>query len=225
MLDFHTHLLPGMDDGSRSTEESRTLLKELESLGFDRLALTPHFYPHMETCTDFLRRRNLLYMEFCENNPEKKLYSGCECYLHEYIFHAEDISELCFAGTRLLLTELVYDADGGEYMLLLVRKLINTYNVIPVLSHIERYPYIMKNEKFFEEFLSMGCLAQVNLMSFSDFFRKNRLAKYFEKDYIHFIGTDTHRLPFDRKIYAKADKFLTAHFGNWREAFNNAIYL
>ena len=136
MLDFHTHLLPGVDDGSRSIEESRRLLKELEALGFDRLALTPHFYPYKETCAGFVRRRDEAYGVFCGENPEKKLYIGCECYLHEYLFHAEDISALCFAGTRFLLTELVYNADGGEYMLSLVRRLKDTYNVIPVLAHI-----------------------------------------------------------------------------------------
>lgn len=221
MLDFHTHLLPAVDDGSRTPAESSELMTALNDLGFDGVVLTPHFYPYKEAMHDFVKRRDEAFSAFEKTGSEKMtLYTGCECFLHEYLFHAEDISPLCLAGTPYLMIELSYRREDGENMLKMTDKLVSAYNVTPVLAHIERYPYIMKDERFLLKFIELGCLAQTNLKSFSDFFLKKKLADYLNKGYINFLGTDTHRLPFDFKAHTKAAEYLAKCFGpEWRDEF------
>lgn len=221
MLDFHTHLLPAVDDGSRTADESLELMTALNELGFDSAILTPHFYPYKEPLTDFVRRRDEAFAAFEKTGTQKMtLCTGCECFMHEYLFHSEDITPLCIAGTPYLLIELSYRREDGENMLKLTDKLVSTYNVTPVLAHIERYPYIMKDERFLLNFMSLGCLAQTNLKSFSEFFLRKKLADYLNKGYITFLGTDTHRLPFNVKAHTKAVEYLEKSFGpEWRDEF------
>lgn len=221
MLDFHTHLLPAVDDGSRTPEESLELIAALDEFGFDSMVMTPHFYPYKEPMSEFLRRRDEAFSNFEKQVGGKTaLYVGCECFMHDYIFNTEDITPLCLQGTQYLLTELSYRAEDGENMLKLIEKLVLAHNVTPVLAHVERYPYIMRDERFFRRFIEIGCLAQVNLQSFSRFFLKKRLADYLNKGYINFLGTDTHRKPFDVDIHEKAVGYLEKCFGaDWREEF------
>lgn len=220
MLDFHTHLIWSLDDGSRSADETAQLFEKLEETGFDSAVLSPHFYSHKDTVEDFAAERNAAFEEFKKEFPDKKVYLGAECYLHEYLFSAQDITSLCIEGTRYLLTELSYRKEDCAKMLGLVSRLAPTYNVVPVLAHMERYPYILNDEKMLLKFMDTGCFMQVNLKSFGDFFLRAKLLKYVQKGYIHFIGTDTHRLPFDDKTTLKAISFLEKHLGeDWRDMF------
>ena len=179
MTDFHTHILPDVDDGSRNLAESVRLLHELEGRGFKSVVLTPHFYPQKETSEQMLEKRDGAFVLLKEKDDTGlELYTGCECYLHEYIFHAEDIRPFCIGNTNYLLTELSYRADAGEKMLEMIQKLITKYEIIPVLAHVERYPYIMNNKKMMERFIESGCIGQTNLVSFCNIFVRGKLVKY-----------------------------------------------
>ncbi len=220
MLDFHTHLIWSLDDGSRSADETAQLFEKLEETGFDSAVLSPHFYPDSESPEDFCEERDRAFEKFKKQFPDKKVYLGAECYLHEYLFSAQNITPLCIEGTRYLLSELSYRKQDGMTMLELAARTASTYNVIPVLAHIERYPYVLNDEKMLLRFRDIGCLMQVNLASFGELFVRTRLLKYLQKGYIHFLGTDTHRLPFDDKTTLKAISFLEKNLGeDWRDMF------
>ena len=224
MFDIHTHIMPHIDDGSNNIEESRMLVFTLREFGFDKVAFTPHFYPHRETVENFLLRRADAMEKISKSFPEKDYPVGCECYLHPNLFHADDISGLCYSGTRVLLTELSYDKQDGDEMLSLVRRLRDTYNVTPILAHIERYPYITKDEKVMMEFLDLGCYAQINLKTLTAFFERKRLVDYVEKGYVRYLGTDSHHTPFDADAACKAMKYLEKRLGkNWQDFFADKL--
>lgn len=214
MTDLHTHILPDVDDGSRNISDSVKYLHSLERLGFRDVVLTPHFYPHREISERMLERRDAAFTLLKEKDDSGiNLHIGSECYMHEYIFHAQDLKPFCIDGGKYLLTELSYDAASGKRMLDMINKLMAKYEVIPILAHIERYPYIMKSEKMLDAFLETGCLCQTNAEVLLSPFKRGRVLKYLEKGYIHFLGTDTHRDVLTEKQFNKVKDVIKKHLG------------
>ncbi|MBR5306150.1 MAG: capsular polysaccharide biosynthesis protein, partial [Oscillospiraceae bacterium] len=74
VVDFHTHILPAIDDGSSSVEESIALLKEEKEQGIDVVVVTPHFYPQNDRPERFLQRRKAAFEQLMEKiSPDDKL--------------------------------------------------------------------------------------------------------------------------------------------------------
>ena len=197
MVDFHTHILPGIDDGAKTPEESAFLLETMQDLGANQVVLSPHFYPGKETIDKFTQKRsescNLLADTLQKSGKEfPKLHLGCEVYLEPIIFNNDDLTPLTLdLGGRFILTELLYDNDLTSVTLSMIRQLIYSYNLIPILAHIDRYPFLMK-EKNLVELLDMGCIAQINISSLTKFFHRKKLLNYLKKGYIGVIGSDIH---------------------------------
>jgi protein-tyrosine phosphatase len=137
-----------------------------------------------------------------------------ETYLNEFIFNYDDISSLCLNGGKYLLTELPYNIDMTTSIYNNVQRLINNFNVIPVLAHIDRYPFLMKDQENLIELLNMGCLCQMNILSLCNFSIRKKLLDYIKKGYIHFLGTDFHKPPFDNVAFNKALKILSKKIGD-----------
>ena len=91
-VDLHSHLLYGMDDGSRSAAESSKLLKALKEIGVQRLALTPHFYTYEQPMEAFLKKREERFEAFSQlpEASEFQLTLGAEVYLTRELFNYED---------------------------------------------------------------------------------------------------------------------------------------
>lgn len=110
MIDFHTHILPGMDDGSKSVEESIWLLQEETRQGVDTVMLTPHYYADENSPVDFLRRRYAAWKRlseaWCREFPKVRL--GAEVQYFEGICGIEDIRHLRIVGTNFLLLEMPF---------------------------------------------------------------------------------------------------------------------
>lgn len=188
MIDFHSHILPNMDDGSINLETSIKLLECLEKQGIDTLCLTSHFYPFEEDIDKFLQRRNLSYKTLKENYKGSiKLLLGAEVYYYRGISNSEDIDKLCLEGTDYLLVELPW---GSKIEFTELYSLNNKLSV--VLAHIERYRDIYSIKEF-KELSNRGIGLQVNTEVFnsSDF---KLIKDLFEEGCINFIGSDTHNL-------------------------------
>ena len=145
--DVHSHVLYGIDDGARDATETRSLLKHLSLGGTTHLALTPHYYPYRRSVASFLEKRERAYKAL-KDLPEAEHFRfslGAEVFLSETLLNNEDLCELCYAGTRYMLTELDCDAyftDAARYRLL---RLIDEFGVTPVLAHIDRYDFLRKD--------------------------------------------------------------------------------
>ena len=201
--DVHSHVLCGIDDGARSINDSQRSLQLLRQNGITHLAFTPHYYPHRNSVQTFLRRRARAYQAVKEL-PEAKtmtLTVGAEVYLGETLFNNEDLMPLCYEGTRYMLTELEYNSyftDASDYRLL---RLIEDYGVIPVLAHIDRFPFLWNDLHLLEKLKKMGCCFQMNISALQGFFSRRRAIKLFEFGFLDFLGEDVHRsvLPFKEK--------------------------
>ncbi len=194
-IDFHTHILAGLDDGSTSREMSRAMLSSLYSQQVDVVVLTPHYYSHHKPIAEFIPQQQHAYRKLCATLTEEspKLVLGAEVYFSDYLFNNTDLSPLCINGTRTMLLELPYNKIIDNRTIDKVERLIGEYNVTPVLAHVERYPSLIRNRQGMERLLRLGCALQVNLPSFAAFGRRSLLSLV-RKGYIGALGTDAHNL-------------------------------
>lgn len=194
LYDMHTHILPSVDDGARSVEDSLTLINKLRRAGVSDICLTPHFYTHKESLKDFLERRNRAFVELSAYlNNDVTFHLGAEVYVTKYLFSNEvDLKYACYEGTSYMLTEFPYSSTFEGESMVFINKLINNYGITPVLAHVERYPYLLKHLDKVEELIDMGVIIQSNACSFSEFPLKFKLTKMLKNGYIHIIGSDAH---------------------------------
>ena len=187
MLDIHTHILPNMDDGSSSIEESLQMLEELEKQGVDTVCLTPHFYADREDISDFLKRREVSYKELTRNyKGPLKLLLGAEVAYYKGIANS-DLECLCIEGTNILMVELSYfhKCDLNELVVLNSKLQV-------LLAHIERFGQYYKKRDFLD-LSNRGIYLQVNAESFRKEEFKH-VKDYFEESCIDFIGSDCHNM-------------------------------
>ncbi len=198
LVEVHSHILPGIDDGAPDVETSLKMIEMLKKQGAKKIVLTPHYYSDNISLDDFLRRRdkafNLLLSKLPPQSPE--LYPAAEVYISKYLFNAENLDELKIANSNYVLIEHNFSADfdGEDY-----NRLINLYcdyGVKPVLAHIERYPALLEDMYKIEQYIEMGCIIQSNVSAFSDAPRgiRKKLIKLMNAGLIHIIGSDCHNL-------------------------------
>lgn len=193
LYDMHTHLLPGIDDGAKDIETALALIQKLKEQGVNHIALTPHYYSNRESLEDFYMKRQEAYDLLCAQKIEGVAFIlASEAYITDYIFNNPSIDGLCYQGTRYLLTEFAYASDFSGAAGDMLYKLINNYNVKPVIAHIERYKYLMKHPEVIGELADAGCKMQINLSSLASFSDGRKLLKLLKKGLVHIVGTDTH---------------------------------
>lgn len=208
MIDFHSHVLPNMDDGSKSVEESLEMLKRSAAQGVTAMALTPHFYADSESLKSFLERRagsmELLAAAEVENSP--KLLIGAEVYYFPGIQHSKEILQLRLEGTKYLLLEMPF-TKWTQRMIEDVLELNCDPEVEVVLAHIDRYLSIQKAETVKMLFES-GIRFQANAESFLNLRKRRRMLKMVKKGQISFLGSDCHDLDMRPPRLKEATEFL-----------------
>lgn len=219
MIDFHSHTLPGIDDGSKSTEESIALLKDLKSQGADTVIATPHFLPDRESVSVFLSRREASLKKLTDALPQEltdspQLLVGAEVAYYDGISRLDGLEDLCISDTKLLLLEM----PMCKWSEMSIKEIINiscSGQIIPVLAHIERYmPY--QNNQVLIRLLECGVLMQVNASFFNTFSTRRKALKMLSQGMIHFIGSDCHgvqhRPPFIGRAYEYIERKLGKGF-------------
>lgn len=195
-FDMHTHILHGVDDGAKTVEESLTIINRLRRAGVTDICLTPHYYTHKESLCDFVKRRDNAFAELkCYVSDDVKLHLGAEVFVTKYLFsNEEDLKAVCYKGTNYMLTEFPYSSTFTGESMVLINKLMNNYGIIPVIAHVERYPYLLKHQNVLEELIESGVIVQSNACSFLSLSTRIKLAKMLRKGYIHIIGSDAHSI-------------------------------
>lgn len=194
MIDVHTHILPGMDDGSKSVTESIEMLKELKRQGVEEVVLSSHYYAEKETPDSFFARREKAYSELkaaIENEEDMpKLRLAAEICYYVGVSILENKRKFCIEGTSLFLLELPLWRKIDRGIIDEVIRLSMNQEVIVLLAHVDRY--IDHNPiSVFEELAKAGVLIQFN----TDFIEKHNkriIKKMNKKGWPHFIGSDCH---------------------------------
>ena len=188
VIDFHAHILPGCDHGSRNVKTSLRQLSQAAEAGVDIVCATSHFYAHKEDVETFLERRekclSLLKAEADGNLP--RIIPGAEVLAFEGIDRLPGLERLCLEGTKLLLLEMPF-TPWTEVLIESVERLCEQESFRVILAHVERY-----DEDDIRYLCSLGALCQVNADSFSGLFTKKHLKKLVSEDLVAFVGSDIH---------------------------------
>lgn len=192
MIDLHTHILPGIDDGPESVETALQITEALAGQNVRTAVCTPHFDPAVTALQDFCAKRKEAMRLM--NTSRILLLSGSETMLHPYLFHYPDISSLCIENTRYILIELPYAKRWDEEVYAGLNKLIRFYNLIPIIAHIERYPAVIRNVKPIKELIKLGCLLQLNTQSLLIGKYRHWTFKYIKRGFIDVLASDCHNL-------------------------------
>lgn len=206
--DMHSHLMPGIDDGSPDVETSVMLIKGLMELGYKKFIATPHIMQDMyhNTPASIGIANIQLQKALQQQNIEVELRAAAEYMLDDHFDQLlENNSPLLTLKNNLVLVEFSFVSLPMNLQDKLFQMQMKGYR--PVLAHPERYTYLAKNKEFYETLKNAGCLFQLNLLSLAGYYGKPSadLAAYLlSKDYIDLVGTDLHH---DRHLAA------LAHYG------------
>lgn len=198
MIDFHSHILPKMDDGSKSVEQSLEMIRDLSAQGVKTVVATPHFYANDESVDEFLKRRAESYEELrvhlTDDCPEVVL--GAEVKYYSGISRLEGLDRLTIGDSGLLLLEMSL-AKWTGYVVDEIVSLSTSGTVTVALAHIERY-FFLQSRDVQEKLLQNGVLMQCNAEFFNGFLTRRKALKMFGNGRIHLIGSDCHNMT-DRK--------------------------
>lgn len=194
MIDFHTHILPGMDDGSKDVRESVSMLRLEGKLGINTVCLTPHFYAEQNSPERFLERRERAWQKLkpflWPELPRMRL--GAEVQYFEGISEVENVHRLRIEGTPYLLVEMPF-CRWTQRMLEEVLELNDYPGTRVVLAHVERY-LSMQPSGIVEALVEKGILIQSNLSWFGSWKTRHRAMSMLKKGQIHFLGSDCHNM-------------------------------
>lgn len=195
MVDFHTHILPGMDDGSKSLRQSLTMLRMEREMGIGTVVLTPHFYALQDTPQSFLERRSRALESLLPHlqDAAPRLLPGAEVQYFDHMDDAQQIPSLCIGGTGVLLLEMPF-RPWDERIVRTVLELNSRDGLRVVLAHIERYGSFCPGRSTWQLLQDSGILMQVNCSFFSGFFGRRRAMRLMEQGRFQLIGSDCHSL-------------------------------
>lgn len=193
MIDWHSHILPGIDDGSQTPEESLALLEMQREQGVDVVLATPHFYANQESVSAFLERRKqaleALQAVLPENAP--RILPGAEVRYYQGISRLPDLKELRVEGSPVLLLEMPI-SRWSESMVRELIQLSAMGGIRLVLAHIERY-LRLQSRAVWHHLYANGILMQVNAGFFTAL-GKWKAISLLRDGGIHALGSDCHDL-------------------------------
>ena len=214
-FDIHSHILPEIDDGAQSFEESIELLELMQKQGITHVMATPHFYPQEDNLTDFSEKISIAFANLEDEVIKRnlpKIYLGCEMLYFQGIGQSNSLPVLCISGSRYLLLELT-DHCISETLFQELREIKNNHNIIPIIAHVERY-HKAKNYKKFLKFISEEkILTQINASSVLMPAFKRTIKKLLKENLVQFIATDTHSLNERPPMLAPALKLISDLYG------------
>lgn len=205
MTDFHTHILPGIDDGSRDINMTALMLEAEAEQGVDHIYATPHFYAHRRSVQSFLERRErsleMVRTLREEHSGFPEITAGAEVYYFSGIGRAEQLPELCVDGSNILLLEMPF-CQWDDSMCRDVEEIIRKRGLRVVLAHVERYESLQRDRYAWDRMIDMDLTVQMNAGSFLTGFASGihaRRTAHFCMQMLQqrqscIIGTDCHNL-------------------------------
>ncbi len=194
MIDWHNHILPALDDGSKDVSESIAMLEMQRLQGVNRVIATPHFYANDEAVDSFIEKRNRSFEELKKNmsNELPEILLGAEVRYYPGISRMNDLKLLTIEKSRLFLLEMPI-SQWSESMVRELIELSNRNSVQIVLAHIDRYISFQKDDVW-KRLYENGILMQVNSSFFTSIVTKRKAISLLREGKIHFIGSDCHNV-------------------------------
>lgn len=210
-IDIHSHILPGLDDGSKSIEETQLLLDHLQKIGFSRCIATPHTLPEVweNSAKGITDKFSETKSQLSESASTMLVHAASEYMINDAFLerlHSEPLLtlkdnkvliEMSYLNPPLALKEIIFEIQIKGYQ--------------PILAHPERYLFYHNQLKMFETLKKMEVQFQLNLLSTVGYYGSSvaKIADFLLKEnHIDFVGTDVHHIrhirAFENKIGIKS---------------------
>lgn len=210
--DMHSHLIPGIDDGAKTMNESIELIQNLQSLGYEKIITTPHIYQEYYPNTSDIIKRGLeeLHLELKNRGIAVEIEAAAEYFMDENFEQLLAKKDLLTFGKnkKYVLVEMSFFFEPPNLMQYIFELCSKGYS--PILAHPERYLFLTTEFERYHQFKEHGCLLQMNILSLLGGYGKgvqqnaNRMLK---AGLFDLMGTDLHH---------------KGHFEGLRKAQSNA---
>lgn len=208
--DVHSHIIPGIDDGAQTLNDSLTLVKKFKDLGYKKLVATPHIMAdYFRNTPDSINRGlDILRKGVADLQLDIEIDAAAEYYLDETLEQKVRQKEVLTFGNQYLLFELSYvNAPKNLFDFI---KVIQDAGFKPVLAHPERYPYYYSAFDSYHQIKESGCMLQLNSIALTGYYgsgAKKVAEEMVENHLVDFIGSDMHH---NRHAAALAQSLNTA---------------
>ena len=198
IADIHTHILPGVDDGAKSTEEALEMLRIASSEGITDIILTPHYQSgRFYTPGDVIREKTAGLQSLVEQEGIPiRLYPGTEIYFRSGLEKRLENGQLAtMNGSSFVLVEFS-PVEEFSYMRNALEELLGL-GYHPILAHVERYRCMREETSRVRELKGMGCQIQANAGSIAGeygYLTKNYLHRLLKEHLVDYVGTDAHNV-------------------------------
>lgn len=216
-IDFHTHILPEIDDGAKNIDMSLAMLEFAYANEAETVVLTPHVNASSDF-TDFLKVRNDRFKKLSSAISSSRIICpeillGAEVLLDCSLAEKKNVRSLCIEGTELLLLELPYTPWNSWYNHE-IYNMMSKHEVVPVMAHIERYLRGPKDIKKLDALISFGVKFQVNASSFLSFNGHRIIRELAAEGLVHAIASDAHNMSRRSPDMNRAFKVFNRKFGD-----------
>lgn len=215
MIDFHTHILPAIDDGSEDLQESLDILKTCKERGVSTVILTSHCHPMSQFHIDkFTELRDIAYTQLTSAIKKEKLdlprlVRASEVRIYDNLHKYKGIEDLCIEGTNYILLEMPYER-WRDYAFEEIYQLYRR-GFHPIMAHLDRF---LDQEELFREMYSFDVLVQMNSSAFFNKAKRRKMLDFFEAGHLQVIGSDTHDLSDRPPNVDEAFKVIENKFGS-----------
>ena len=193
MTDLHCHILPGMDDGAKDTAVSLELLRREYEDGVRNIAFTSHFNSERTTVEAFTAKRQAAFEQLTaalEGQPMQFDFKlGAEVFFSPGLCEL-DTRALCMGDTAYLLLE--FPTTHKPHFIRQTLYNLQQQGIVPLIAHIERYPYVLEDPTLLYDWVAAGAYAQINAGALLEPKLCKKLCKFIQWGLVHVISTDTH---------------------------------
>lgn len=216
MTDFHTHILPGIDDGAPNLQVSLKMLGMMEAQGIRQVVATPHFYANHDHPRRFLERRqeaeNAL-RKALRNVDAPRLHIGAEVHYFDGMSDCELLEALTIDQSKYLLVEMPHATWTDRHY----RELVGMYQkcgITPVIAHVDRYISPLQTHGIPETLAELPVLVQANASFFTRRGTRKLALRLLRKGQIHLLGSDCHNLTDRKPNLSEAMQIIQKHLGD-----------
>ena len=223
MIDFHSHFLPCIDDGSKSIEESLEMLRLSSLQGVTKIIATPHFYASLHTPQEWFKKRDKAFKSLApyltDAMPEIKL--GAEVHYYEGMAQSQILSQLCIENTSLILVEMPHEYWTSRMKSVIIDMSASS-GITVALAHIERYLSIQPADVW-NEFKANGILLQTNAEFFIHRRTRRKALRMLKNGSIDLLASDCHNTADRPPCLREAAEIIAKSLGNeFLDSFFNA---
>lgn len=195
IADFHSHVLPGIDDGSASVEESVAMLRMEAEQGVAHVVATPHFYARYQSPETFLEERKraeeMLRQELNKHSGMPDISMGAEVYFFRGISESDCLPLLTIEKKECILLEMP-ECTWTESMYKEIENIHQRWGITPIIAHIDRYIRPLRNGGIVKRLEAMPVMVQANASFFLDRRTSAMAMRMLQRDQIQLLGSDCH---------------------------------